>query len=234
VRLELRDWLAEICLAALTNSAAEETVRALARYAGEADPQGGTTSIGGAERRCLLGEKSPFEAAGAGIRLRPALLGGLAALRWRAERFEQAVEASCRCGRKPSHDPVAEPIAEEIAWALCAAGALFNLELFFEVHELLEPYWRRATGDLRQFLQGLIQVAVGLSHRANGNLRGAHALLDDGNAKLARFRPRVYGMELEEFSRAVAAVAERLGDADAPVALPRWTVERSQDSAITR
>src|SRR5262249_12886555 len=63
------------------------------------------------------------------------------------------------------------------AEAFDAAAALFDAHLYFEVHELLEPYWRDARGEDRESLQGVIQVAVGYQHLANGNLAGARALL---------------------------------------------------------
>src|SRR5262249_12966467 len=60
--------------------------------------------------------------------------------------------------------------------ALDAAAALFDAHLYFEVHELLEPFWRDAGGGEREALQGLIQIAVGYQHLANGRRAGAGAL----------------------------------------------------------
>lgn len=67
---------------------------------------------------------------------------------------------------------------------LAAAATLFDAGLGFEVHELLEPRWRRAEGGEREAIQGLIQVAVGCQHLANGNLAGARALVEEGAAHL--------------------------------------------------
>lgn len=47
---------------------------------------------------------------------------------------------------------------------------------YFEAHELWEAEWLTAEGDDRRFLQGLIQMAVALHHRANGNRRGFEKL----------------------------------------------------------
>ncbi len=91
--------------------------------------------------------------------------------------------------------------------ALGAATALFDAGLYFEVHEILEPYWMRADAADRQSLQGLIQVAVGFQHLANGNLDGARALLREGGAKL--FGQRLAGRELDAFARD-ASRCERL------------------------
>jgi hypothetical protein len=70
--------------------------------------------------------------------------------------------------------------------ALAAAAHLFDAGLYFETHEVLEPAWRDAGGDLREMLQGLIQIAVGYQHLANGNLAGASALLEEGAERLRR------------------------------------------------
>jgi hypothetical protein len=67
--------------------------------------------------------------------------------------------------------------------ALERAAALFDAGLHFEAHELLEPHWR-AGGEAREALQGLIQVAVGYQHLANGNHAGARALLAEGAHRL--------------------------------------------------
>jgi predicted metal-dependent hydrolase len=91
---------------------------------------------------------------------------------------------------------------------LDAAAQLFDAHLYFEVHELLEPAWRDAQGSDREALQGLIQVAVGYQHLANGNLAGARVLLDEGRARL--HGRRIDGLDLEPFEQAVARSLERL------------------------
>lgn len=100
--------------------------------------------------------------------------------RWAAlllARARRAVEALA------GHSPAAR--APSLAESLEVAAALFDAGLYFEVHELLEPHWRHASGAARQAVQGLIQVSVGYQHLANGNLAGAHALLAEGVARLS-------------------------------------------------
>jgi predicted metal-dependent hydrolase len=75
---------------------------------------------------------------------------------------------------------------------------LFNHRLFFEVHEVLETQWLQATDPEKQFLQGLIQLAVAFHHLENHNPRGARSLLQDGIAKLLPYRPAFLGVELQE------------------------------------
>jgi hypothetical protein len=77
------------------------------------------------------------------------------------------------------------PAAPRPEAAVRQAAALWAEHLFFEVHEVLEAVWKTAGGDLRQALQGLIQIAVAFHHHAHENLRGARSLLAEGRARLA-------------------------------------------------
>ena len=108
----------------------------------------------------------------------------------------------------------ARPLARirSAADALDAAAALFDAHLYFEVHELLEPSWRDAVGAEREALQGLIQVAVGYQHLANGNLAGARALLEEGRRRL--LGGRLAGLDLEGFGAAVERTADRMFQLD--------------------
>jgi uncharacterized protein len=104
-----------------------------------------------------------------------------------------------------------------LAAALAAAATLHDAGLHFEVHELLEPHWARAGGETKEALGGLIQIAVGYAHLANGNLRGARALLEEGSG---RVRGRALGFDLEPFARAVARSLDRLPDLDESDVVP--------------
>jgi len=125
-------------------------------------------------------------------------LGHAGALRARARRASEAIATLPLGSPKPS-----------LAEALDAAATLHDAGLHFEVHELLEPYWARARGEAKEALQGLIQVAVGYQHVANGNLRGAKALLSEGSGRL---HGQTLGLDLEPFARAVARSLDRLPD----------------------
>ena len=87
----------------------------------------------------------------------------------------------------------------DLDMALRKATLLFNRWCFFEVHEVLEPVWMEEVGDVKRFLQGLIQAAVALYHLGRGNVAGARSLLTEGLAKLSPHRPSFIGVELEEF-----------------------------------
>jgi hypothetical protein len=91
--------------------------------------------------------------------------------------------------------------ADTLVEALDTAATLFDAGLFFEAHEVLEPHWRRSSGDEREAIQGLIQIAVGCQHRVAGNARGARSLLEHGAARV-RGR-RVLGVALDRFADAI-------------------------------
>ena len=81
------------------------------------------------------------------------------------------------------------PLTDPVGRAIVQAAALWDEELFFEVHEVLEAVWQHQTGESRQALQGLIQVAVAFHHLAHGNPRGGRTLLREGRARLAASPP---------------------------------------------
>ena len=119
-----------------------------------------------------------------------------------------------------------DPADAPLEMALGQAALLFDGRLYFEVHELLEPYWLRAAGRERETLQGLIQVAVGFHHLSNGNGAGARALLHDGAAKL--FAREIGGIAVDAFARAVVSTLDeviRLG-VDAPARFQWSSVPR--------
>src|SRR5687767_2640577 len=119
-----------------------------------------------------------------------------------------------------------DPVEAPLEMTLGQAALLFDARLYFEVHELLEPFWLRAAGRERETLQGLIQVAVGFHHLANGNGPGARALLHDGAAKL--LDREIGGIDVDPFARAVVSFLDevvRLG-AGAPTRFSWFSVPR--------
>ena len=82
---------------------------------------------------------------------------------------------------------------------LCKGVILFNQHLFFEVHEVLEPQWMQAQGEVKSFLQGLIQIAVAFYHLGRGNIDGAQSLLHEGLLKISPHTPAFLGVELRDF-----------------------------------
>ena len=128
-------------------------------------------------------------------------------------RLEERARAALRAlASAPAH-------AAHIADALAFAAALFDAGLYFEVHEVLEPHWVRATDAIeRDVLQGLIQVAVGYQHFVDGNVTGARSLLQQGGGRL--HGRCVFGIDFEPVARAAVAAAG-LPAAPSPPPFPR-------------
>jgi predicted metal-dependent hydrolase len=74
----------------------------------------------------------------------------------------------------------------------------FNNGQFFECHDTFEHLWMDQRGERKRFVQGLIQVAVGIFHASRENFRGANSQLTKGMAKLAEFRPHTLGINVEK------------------------------------
>jgi len=62
----------------------------------------------------------------------------------------------------------------------------FNNQEWFECHETVEDLWIGESGEVRDFYQGIIQIAVALHHWRNGNFGGAVSLLKGGAGYLGR------------------------------------------------
>jgi hypothetical protein len=136
--------------------------------------------------------------------------------------YAQRVLDRARRAAALMHGRPMEPAPMSLAAALAAAADLFDAGLGFEAHEVLEPHWALASPGARQSLQGLIQVAVGYQHLANGNAAGALALLRDGAAHLRA--GRLADVDVDAFVTAVEADAARLpGGTSSPAPFPRPT-----------
>ena len=82
---------------------------------------------------------------------------------------------------------------------------------FFAAHEELEIAWRAAEVEEKDFLQGLVHVAVAWYQARRGNRPGCERQLAKGARRLAPYAPRHRGVD-------VAAVLHQVEDAAAAVA----------------
>ncbi|PRY44411.1 hypothetical protein LY71_11691 [Geodermatophilus tzadiensis] len=71
--------------------------------------------------------------------------------------------------------------------ALTEAQRLLDADRPFHAHEVLEDAWKAAPEVERQLWRGLAQLAVGLTHAARGNARGATRLLERGAGNVAAY-----------------------------------------------
>ena len=68
---------------------------------------------------------------------------------------------------------------------------------YFEAHEELEDEWREAPPEERDFLQGLVHVAVAWHHAARGNRPGCERQLQKAARRLAAYTPAHRGVDVE-------------------------------------
>jgi len=72
----------------------------------------------------------------------------------------------------------------------------FNRGDWFECHETVEELWVGEKGELRDFYQGVLQLAVALHHWRDGNFKGALTLLQSGGDCLSRVAPVCQGVDV--------------------------------------
>ena len=80
---------------------------------------------------------------------------------------------------------------------------LIRAERFFDAHEELEIAWRAAAPEERDFLQGLVHVAVAWYQAGRGNPVGCERQLAKARRRLAPYAPEHRGVD-------VAALLARL------------------------
>ena len=201
--LPLRNRLAELILEALQNPEARQALGLVSRFCADPPPSVPAASL-------PIGFPLEFfERHGDAVVLK----GDYG--RFRDEMCERVSRAWKLLSRRRLSD------SPSLGSALDAAADLFDAGLYFEVHELLEPYWMRAGGGERKILQGLIQVAVGFHHLENGNLKGARSLLDEGSARLLgqRLEGRAVGpfaLTVRERLDAFVRISEAVSRPDVP------------------
>lgn len=75
---------------------------------------------------------------------------------------------------------------------------LFNAGEYFLAHETLEEHWVEAPQEERDFLQGLIHLAIGFHHFERGNSKGARLQFQKGLNRLASYSGEHDGIDVEE------------------------------------
>lgn len=117
--------------------------------------------------------------------------------------------------------PPVDPPALPPAAALKAAQRLIDDGHAFAAHEVLEAVWKSDPGPERALWRGLAQLAVGITHRDRGNLRGATSLLARGGDTLSPYaEQQPHGVPVAQL-RAWATSAAADPAAAAP--MPRLT-----------
>jgi predicted metal-dependent hydrolase len=90
---------------------------------------------------------------------------------------------------------------------------------YFEAHEELEDEWRDAPATERDFLQGLVHVAVAWHHAGRGNRPGCERQLEKAARRLGPYRPTHRGVDVDAVLEGVREAQEVVESGS--LALPR-------------
>ena len=91
-----------------------------------------------------------------------------------------------------------------------AGLALIRSGAYFEAHEELEDEWREAPPEERDFLQGLVHVAVAWLHAGRGNRPGCERQLAKAKRRLDPYSPAHRGVDVAAVLAQVAAAEGRV------------------------
>lgn len=88
---------------------------------------------------------------------------------------------------------------------------LFNRGRYLAAQKVWEAAWREGAGELRPFLEGLVQLAAGLHLRTRrGATRGAEHLLAQAMVLFEDYRPAAFGVDVEGLVADVSAYLDRI------------------------
>jgi predicted metal-dependent hydrolase len=111
--------------------------------------------------------------------------------------------------------------ADNRAMSLDRGLELIRSGEYFDAHEELEDDWRSAPAAERDFLQGLVHVAVAWHHAARGNRPGCERQLEKATRRLAPYAPVHRGVDvtavLGQLERAQTLVGRGSLDLPRPV-----------------
>lgn len=94
---------------------------------------------------------------------------------------------------------------------------------YFECHEVLEELW--LAEDREPVYKGLLQVAVGMYHYRNQNLRGARLMLTSAIQILEPYPEQILGIELGLLLSSCRSALEKLQHSDqSPVPYQDYTI----------
>lgn len=80
---------------------------------------------------------------------------------------------------------------------------------YFEAHEALEDEWRDAPAEERDFLQGLVHVAVAWLHAGRGNRPGCERQLEKARRRLGPYAPAHRGVDVASVLAQVEGAEQR-------------------------
>lgn len=88
----------------------------------------------------------------------------------------------------------------------------FNDREFYECHDLLEEIWME--DKTNKFLQGLLQMAVGIYHFECGNIKGARWMFANAQKYLSRYTPTHWDLDVTAVIAYIDTCLQALPDED--------------------
>ncbi|MCP9487216.1 MAG: DUF309 domain-containing protein [Gaiellaceae bacterium MAG52_C11] len=82
---------------------------------------------------------------------------------------------------------------------------LIRAGAYFSAHEELEDEWRAAPAEERDFLQGLVHVAVAWYQAGRGNRVGCERQLEKAARRLGPYAPAHRGVDIARLLESLAA-----------------------------
>ena len=96
----------------------------------------------------------------------------------------------------------------------------FNAQRWYRAHDLFEELWFEATGELRELIQGIIQISVAEYHLENGNTNGSILLMAEGLNHLCSTQSLAIGYDLvflyDVVRKRLSALQNQMNPADLP------------------
>jgi uncharacterized protein len=86
----------------------------------------------------------------------------------------------------------------------------FNEGDYYTCHDLLEEMWMEEKGNL--FFKGLLQMSVAIYHYEYGNVKGARLMMRAAHDYLQGYRPRHWGLDLENVIVFIEECQKRIPD----------------------
>ena len=103
----------------------------------------------------------------------------------------------------------------------CEGLQLIREGAYFEAHEELEDEWRDAPASERDFLQGLVHIAVAWLHAERGNRNGCERQLAKAERRLGSYRPSHRGVDVEALLAGVTEAQRLVEDGSLELPSPR-------------
>jgi predicted metal-dependent hydrolase len=98
---------------------------------------------------------------------------------------------------------------------------LIRARRYFDAHEELEEEWRTAPPPERDFLQGLVHVAVAWLHAERGNRPGCERQLEKAARRLGPYAPEHRDVDVTVVLADIAEARARVAEGSLDLASPR-------------